>query len=244
VKRIERRAPPARRMLAAGVFRIASPAHDVTLLSLRFAIGVRAPFLSGQHLHVVLRDGTRRSYSMANPGYANDGVELHVRHMPAGRFSGRLLAGLAVGDALTVELPFGQLFLRDQAVPVILLATGTGFAPIKAMVEHAWRRGDRRSMRLYWGGRTEDDLYLRELAHAWARRAPWFTFVPVLSRGGPGWRGRRGHVQHAALEDCPDLSGMQVYACGNPLMVADAAELALQARLPAAHFYADAFVAA
>jgi CDP-4-dehydro-6-deoxyglucose reductase len=89
------------------------------------------------------------------------------------------LCGL-VFDALAVELPFGQLFLRDQALPATLLATGTGFAPIKAIGEHAWRRGDRRRMRLYWGGRTEEDLYMRELAHTWARRAPGFTFVPVL----------------------------------------------------------------
>jgi CDP-4-dehydro-6-deoxyglucose reductase/3-phenylpropionate/trans-cinnamate dioxygenase ferredoxin reductase subunit len=244
-KRVERRSPPARRTLEASVLRIGRPARDVSVLLLRFSIGVRAPFLSGQYLQIVMRDGERRSYSMANPAHANDGVELHIRHMPAGRFSGALLAGLGRGDPLTVELPFGQFFLRTSEAPAILLATGTGFAPIKSMVEHAWRRGDRRPMHLYWGGRSADDLYMLERVSKWTQRAPWFTCVPVLSRAGAPWRGRTGHVQRAALEDHPDMAGMEVYACGNPLMVAAAAaELVEQAGLPAAHFYADAFVAA
>jgi CDP-4-dehydro-6-deoxyglucose reductase/3-phenylpropionate/trans-cinnamate dioxygenase ferredoxin reductase subunit len=233
-----------RKTLPASIYRIERPAHDVSVLSLRFPIGVRARFLSGQHLQVVLQDGERRNYSMANPAHENDGAELHIRHIPAGRFSATALAALRPGDTLLVELPFGQFFLRETQAPAILLATGTGFAPIKSMIEHALRRGDRRPMRLYWGGRKRDDLYMLERIKKWVDRAPWLSCVPVLSKGGSDWSGRRGFVQRAALADNPDMTGMEVYACGNPLMIAAAfKDLSSEAGLPAARFYADAFVA-
>ena len=244
-KRIERRPPPQRKALTARVYRIARAARGATILSLRFPIGMRAPFLAGQHLQVLLEDGTRRNYSMANPAHESDGVELHVRHVPGGRFSDATLARLREGDPLPLELPFGQFFLRNGDAPAILLATGTGFAPIKSIIESALRRGSLRPMRLYWGGRSRDDLYMLERAAQWAARAPWLSFVPVLSRPPSDWRGRTGFVHRAALEDNPDMSAMEVYACGNPRMITAALrELASEAGLPAARFYADAFVAA
>jgi CDP-4-dehydro-6-deoxyglucose reductase/3-phenylpropionate/trans-cinnamate dioxygenase ferredoxin reductase subunit len=243
-KRIERRAPPLRKTLTATVFRVARPARDVSILTLRFANGVRARFQAGQYLQVLLPDGDRRNFSLANSPHDNDAVELHIRHVPGGCFSEGILAALGPGDRLVVELPFGEFFLRLAEVPAILLATGTGFAPIKSILEAALRRGDRRPMRLYWGGRTKPDLYMLDRVAKWQDRASWFSFVPVLSQAGVGWNGRTGLVHRAVLEDYPDMANVEVYACGNPLMIAAARkEFGEAAGLPQARFYADAFVA-
>jgi len=243
-KRIEKRAPSSRKTLTATVFRMARPTPEVYVLTLRFANGVRVKFQAGQYLQVLLPDGDRRNFSLANAPHENDGVELHIRHLPSGRFSARMLQTLEVGDKLTVELPFGEFFLREGERPAIFLATGTGFAPIKSIFEGALRRGDRRPLRLYWGGRTLPDLYMAERVAKWADRAPWFSFVSVLSRPGGDWTGRTGRVHRAVLEDNPDMSNVEVYACGNPLMIAAARkDFATEGGLPAARFYADAFVA-
>jgi CDP-4-dehydro-6-deoxyglucose reductase/3-phenylpropionate/trans-cinnamate dioxygenase ferredoxin reductase subunit len=211
---------------------------------LRFAIGVRAKFQAGQHLKVRLSDGETRNFSMANPPHANDGVELHIRHVPGGRFSGALLATLRPGHKLDVELPFGQFFLRDAEMPAILLATGTGFAPIKSMIEDALRRRKRRPMRLYWGGRRREDLYMLDSVKRWVDVAACLTFVPVLSHPHSDWTGRTGLLHRVALDEVGDMSGVEVYASGNPLMIARARrEFVAEAGLPERRFYAEAFVA-
>ena len=244
-RRIEKSAPLLRKTLTATVYRIARPAPDVCLLTLRFANGVRAKFQAGQYLQVLMAGGDRRNFSLANPPHDNDCVELHIRHVPGGRFSEHLLATIRAGDKLTVELPFGQFFLREAERPAILMATGTGFAPIKSIIERALRRGDRRRpMRLYWGGRTRHDLYMADRAAKWADRALWFTFVPVLSHADHDWKGRTGLVHRVVLEDNPDMSNVDVYACGNRLMIAAARrDFGKEAGLPEARFYSDAFVA-
>jgi NAD(P)H-flavin reductase/ferredoxin len=244
LKRVERSAPPLRKTLAASVYRLARPAPDVAVLTLRFANGVRARFRAGQYLQVLMADGDRRNFSMANPPQHNDGVELHIRRIPGGRFSEAVLASIGPRDTLVVELPFGQFFLRDAEMPAILLATGTGFAPIKSMLEDALRRGISRPMRLYWGGRHQEDLYMLDGVAKLVDRAPWLSFVPALSETVSGWRGRTGLVHRAVLEDNPDMREVEVYACGNPLMIAAARrDFCGQAGLPEARFYADAFVA-
>src|SRR5262245_12106195 len=243
-RRIERRPPPLRKTLTATVFRVVRPAPDISILTLRFANGVRAKFQAGQYLQIVLPDGDRRNFSLANPPHDNDGAELHIRHVPGGRFSEGILAELSPGDRLVVELPFGEFFLRQARTPAILLATGTGFAPIKAILEGALRRGEWRPMRFYWGGRTISDLYMLDRVARWHNRARWLSFVPVLSRASAEWKGRTGLVHRAALEDNPDMTNVEVYACGNPQMIsASRKEFAAAAGLPDARFYADAFVA-
>ena len=243
-RRIERRAPPQRKTLTATVFRVVRPAPDISILTLRFANGVRARFQAGQYLQIRLPGGDTRNFSLANPPHDNDGAELHIRHVPRGRFSEGILAELGPGHRLVVELPFGEFFLRQAESPAILLATGTGFAPIKSMLEGALRRGERRPMRLYWGGRTKSDLYMLDRVAKWQDRAPWFSFVPILSRPNTGWKGRTGLVHRAALEDNPDMTHVELYACGNPQMISAARkEFAEAAGLPKANFYADAFVA-
>lgn len=250
-RRIAASAPPARKTLTATVRRVRRAAPRVTILELRFPIGRRAPFRAGQHLNVILPDGDTRPYSLANSPEHNDAAELHVRTEPGGRFSERVVPGLRPGDRLTVRAPFGEDLPSgaeepdedETARPLILLATGTGFAPMKSIIgDHAYRRRSR-PVHLYWGARTEEDLYLADLARHAERRHDWFTFTPVLSRPGPGWTGRTGHVQDALLADRGDLREHEVYACGSEAMTSAAlAALSREAGLPEDQFHADAFV--
>lgn len=244
-KRIESRAPPLRKQITAFVFRLTRPAPDVTLLHLRYPANERVRFRAGQYLQVLLDDGTHRNYSMAGPPQETDGTKLHIRHIAGGRFSVGTLAGLAKGSRLRIELPFGEFFLRTEEAgrPTILLASGTGMAPVASMIEDLLRRGTDRPLSLYWGVRRQEDLYLGDLPARWQRHLPELRFVPVLSEPGPGWSGRTGLVHRAVLEDHPDLSGHEVYASGNPAMVAAACEDFVTRRgLRAEAFFSDAFV--
>jgi NAD(P)H-flavin reductase/ferredoxin len=232
-----------RKIITAKIFRLARPAPDVTILTVRFPIGLRAPFKAGQYLQVVMEDGDRRNFSMANAARHNDGAELHIRHVPDGKFSIRTLSKLSVGNPLQIELPYGDFYLRASERPVILLASGTGFAPIKSIVETSIHAGLRRPMQLYWGARQHEDIYLAELPAKWAQHLPWFSFTPVLSKPPLSWTGRTGLVHDAVREDHKDLSGADVYACGNPLMVGAAQHQFTGSHgLPDAQFFADAFV--
>lgn len=243
-KRIERHDPDARKTITAGVYRITRPADDVAILQLRFPAGVRARFKAGQYLRIAMPDGDTRNFSMANPPHESDGAQLHIRHVPGGRFSEGVLAMLQPGDKLEVELPYGDFYLRTGSdKPIVGLVTGTGFAPLKSMIEDLIKRGNRRPVQLYWGGRRRRDLYLTDLAAKWAARAAWFTVTPVLSEPDADWQGATGLVHHAVLRDHRDLSGAQVYACGNPVMIRQARrDFETSAALPADQFFADPFV--
>lgn len=242
--RIERVDREARKTVTASVYRVSRPAEDVTILQLRFPASVRAKFRAGQYLRINMPDGDTRNFSMANPPHESDGAQLHIRHVPGGRFSEKVLAGIQKGDKLEVELPYGDFYLRpDSRKPVVCIATGTGFAPLKSILEDLIKRGNQREVHLYWGGRRRQDLYMAELPEKWAARAGWFKFVPVLSEPDPDWKGAAGLVHQAVLGELTDLSGWQVYACGNPVMIRSARrDFEKLAGLPGDQFFADPFV--
>lgn len=242
---------PVRKM-PCRIASIVRPVGDVAIVRLQLPAGERLQYLAGQYVELVLRDGTRRSYSMAcAPGNA-DQLEVHVRHMPGGRFTDALFGAaqpaLKERDILRLEGPMGTFFLRDdRSCPIVLLASGTGFAPIKAIVEHMRAAGIERPTTLYWGGRRPQDLYLHELCEQWSREMPQLRYVPVVSDAlaEDGWQGRTGYVHRAVLDDFPDLSGCQVYACGAPAMVEAAQRDFVALRgLPESELYADAFTSA
>jgi CDP-4-dehydro-6-deoxyglucose reductase len=226
------------------------PAADVAVLRLRLPMNRKLNFLAGQYLDVLLPDGARRSYSIASAPQVGGivDVELHVRHYPGGQFSDRLFAAKPLAGMLQIEAPLGGFFLREEGTgPVILLATGTGFAPIQAMVEEAIRcgRATRQGFHVYWGARKVEDLYRIDRAMRWASEAPGVRFTAVLSGEPPeGWSGRRGYVQHAVTEDFADLAQAEVYACGSEAMVESARrELVTGRGLAEERFFADAFYA-
>jgi len=236
----------ARRRLPVRVAALDLLAPDVMRLVLQPPAGQGLDALPGQSLDVVLRGGLRRSYSIARQAGPGEPIELQVRLVPGGLFTSQVFGAMRVGDSLRVEGPGGSFFHRaDSLRPMLLLATGTGFAPIQAIVEAELAGPGTRPIELYWGGRQPADLYLDALCRSWAARHPRLRYGPVLSGAGQGPADRRGHVQDLALRDQPDRSGHEVYACGSGAMIA-AARAALQERggLPEAHFHSDAFSAA
>jgi CDP-4-dehydro-6-deoxyglucose reductase len=219
--------------------------EDAMRLQLKLPANEKLVFLAGQYIEFLLKDGTRRSFSMANPPHDAELIELHVRHVPGGQFTDHVFGRMRERDILRCEGPFGTFFLReDSDKPIVFVASGTGFAPIKAVIEHMFRKAIARPATLYWGGRRPRDLYMNALAEKWAAEHSGFRYVPVISDALPedGWRGRTGFVHRAVMEDFPDLSGHQVYACGVPVMV-DAArkDFVSACGLPEEEFYADSF---
>ncbi len=219
---------------------------DVMLLKLQLPANDSFSYHAGQYVEFILRDGARRSYSMANaPHTLAAGLELHIRHMPGGKFTDHVFKIMKEKEILRIEGPFGSFYLREEsAKPIILLASGTGFAPIKAVLEHMQFKGITRPATLYWGGRRPADLYLSDWVQAQLAAMPNLHYVPVVSDALPedGWNGRTGFVHQAVLQDFPDLSGHQVYACGAPIVVDSArAAYTTQAGLPEDEFFADSF---
>jgi CDP-4-dehydro-6-deoxyglucose reductase len=221
-------------------------ADDVMALHVKLPANERLQFLAGQYLEFLLKGGARRSFSMANPPHADELIELHVRHVAGGQFTDHVFTRMKERDILRFEGPLGTFFLReDSDKPIVLVASGTGFAPIKALIENAFHKGVTRPMTLYWGGRRPKDLYMDALARAWAgEHAAQFKYVPVISDALPedGWTGRTGFVHRAVMEDFPDLSAHQVYACGVPIMVDSARrDFVRKCKLPELEFFADSF---
>ncbi len=222
--------------------------HDVMQVRLQLPAADTFRYHAGQYIEFILRDGARRAYSMANAPHTQaeaPGVELHIRHMSGGKFTDHVFGAMKEKEILRVEGPFGSFFLReDSDKPIVLLASGTGFAPIKALIEHLQFKGIARPTALYWGGRRPEDLYMHDWVQARAAELPWLRYIPVISNALPedGWTGRTGFVHQAVLDDFADLSGHQVYACGAPIVVDSAREsYSAQRGLPAEEFFADSF---
>jgi CDP-4-dehydro-6-deoxyglucose reductase len=235
---------PVRKM-PARISSMARKSPDVMQLQLQLPASESFQYRAGQYLDVLLRDGARRSYSMANAPHTGPALELHIRHMPGGRFTDLVFGSMKERDIVRIEGPMGSFYLReDSAKPVVLLASGTGFAPIKALIEHMQERQITRPATLFWGGRRPHDLYMDDWVRAQCAVMPTLSYVPVVSDALPedGWQGRTGFVHQAVLEDIPDLSGYQVYACGAPVVVESAQrDFSDLAGLDEAEFFADAF---
>ncbi len=236
------------RKFPARVHKLERAADDAIIVLLKLPANERLLFIPGQYVDILLKDGSRRSFSMANAPHDDEFLQLHVRRVPGGAFTEHVFGAMKERDILRLEGPFGTFFLREEsAKPIVFLASGTGFAPIKAVIEAAFKKGISRPMSLYWGGRRPKDLYLNALAERWVAEHPALNYVPVVSDALPedGWIGRTGFVHRAVMQDLPDLSGHQVYACGVPVMV-DSARRDFLSRcgLPESEFYSDSFTTA
>jgi CDP-4-dehydro-6-deoxyglucose reductase len=234
--------------LPSRVLSLDRPAPDVAIVRLQLPATQNLQYHAGQYVEILLRDGARRSYSMANAPHAlgdPPAIELHIRHMPGGKFTDQVFSTLKEKDILRLEGPYGSFYLREDAnTPIVMLASGTGFAPIKALIEHMAHRGIERPTVLYWGCRRKADLYLHEWAQQAAAQHPWLRYVPVLSepQAQDEWQGRTGLVHQAVMADIPDLSAHQVYACGAPIMVESAQrDFTQRCGLHPEAFFADSF---
>jgi CDP-4-dehydro-6-deoxyglucose reductase len=218
---------------------------DVVVLDLQLPANDRFNYRAGQYIEFMLRDGVRRSYSMANAPHDGNTMQLHIRHMPGGKFTDHVFGTMKEKEILRIEGPFGSFFRREASLaPMILLASGTGFAPIKAMLEDMALKDNQRKVTLYWGGRRPSDLYMSDWIYSKMQEMPFLHYVPVVSNAmaQDQWQGRGGFVHQAVLDDFPDLSNHQVYACGAPIMVESAQrDFCQKANLPEEAFFADAF---
>ena len=219
-------------------------AHDVMGLWLKLPGDRRMQFLAGQYIEFLLEGGRARAYSLANPPHADDLLELHIRYYPGGYFSEKVFHELREKAVLRIRGPLGEFTLDEESSrPQILIAGGTGFAPIKGIIEHILAEGLHRPTWLYRGVRARRDLYLHELALEWERSHDWFHYTPVLSEpeAEDAWQGRTGLVHEAVLADFPEPCGYDIYAAGPPVMVQAARESLLARGLPEARFHCDAF---
>lgn len=223
--------------------------HDVARLYLKLPETGRMQFRAGQYIDILLPDGRKRSFSLANAPHDDALIELHIRHVEGGDFTGYVMDELHEKDILRIEGPHGCFFLREEADrPLIFIAGGTGFAPIKGIIEHALAEGMTQPMYLYWGVRTKKDLYLDELPRKWAKHLPRFHFVPVFSEpeeeetANQSETMRTGYVHNAVIEDFPDgLADFDVYASGPPVMVHAGFDAFKQHGLAEDRYFSDAF---
>jgi CDP-4-dehydro-6-deoxyglucose reductase len=233
-------ARPVRQQAVVRGLRRFSP--DVTHLTLEVPGADDFAYLPGQHVSILMADGRPRSFSMASAPRGNR-FDLHIRRIAGGAFTDGRLATLGEGDILDVELPLGAFFLRKADFrPLLMVATGTGLAPIKSILESLMDDPDSPPSLLYWGSREADGLYLHDEIAGWGSRLQDFEYRPVLSRANGTWAGRRGYVQDAVVADVEDLSEYAIYLCGSPTMVSAAKALFVERGASLNHIYADSFL--
>jgi len=233
------------KVLPCRVEKLTRLADDVMQVFLRLPKSQDFNYIPGQYIDILLKDGQRRSFSIANlpQQSADQGLELHIRHVPDGHFTPRVFAALRERDLLRFEGPFGAYFLQSEAErPVIMIAGGTGFAPIKALVQQALDTDPARAIHLFWGARDEQDLYLDQLAQTWARAHPNFQYTPVLSESDSGhWRGARGWVHETVLAGYARFDDHDVYASGPPVMIEAVRDALIAKGMRAERFFFDSF---
>jgi CDP-4-dehydro-6-deoxyglucose reductase, E3 len=239
---------PIKRM-PSRVISMEKKSHDVMVIQLQLPASDTMQYKAGQYIEFIMRDGARRSYSMASaPHIAAESktLQLHIRHMPGGKFTDHVFGEMKEKEIQRIEGPFGSFYLHeDSNKPIVLLASGTGFAPIKAIIQHMQHQGCTRPATLYWGGRRPTDLYMNDWVLAQVTAMPNLTYVPVISNALPEdeWTGRTGFVHQVVMVDFPDLSNTQVYACGAPIVIDSAhADFVKLCKLPEDEFYADSFI--
>ena len=216
--------------------------HDVVRLYLKLPENQRLQFFAGQYLEFILHDGRKRAFSIANAPHDDDLIELHLRHVPGGEFTDYVFDSMREKTILRIRAPLGTFMLREESDrPMVLMGGGTGFAPLKGMIEHAIRLGIERPIHLYWGVRSGRDLYLPDLPQEWALEQANLTYTPVLSEPDPDWQGRMGFVHQAVIDDHPDMSGFDVYMSGPPIMVESGRKAFEAAGLTMEHMFSDAF---
>ena len=237
--------PAARKQLTVKVFRNTLAADDVSVLQLRLPAGQRAKFKAGQYLQVELPDGSRRSYSMANPPHESDTLQLHIRHVAGGQFT-QIVPALKAGDLLKVELPFGNFELKEEtSAPMLCVVGGTGFAPVKSLLDDLVKKGVKRPVTLIWGVRNAAGLYLMSAAERWKKVLPGFSFLPAIEDAADAQAlgGFHGRVDDAVRGHFPALAGFEVYCCGASAMVAAVKRACIEERgLDPKHFFSDVFV--
>jgi len=217
-------------------------ADDVMQIFIKLPASERLQFLPGQYIDILLEDGRHRSFSIANAPHNDEFLELHIRLVEGGLFTPKVFNSMQNKDLLRIEGPHGSFFFHeDSNKDILLIAGGTGFAPLKGIIEHLLSEKITRPIVLYWGVRSEADLYMSKQAEKWAAQHSNITFVPVLSDAGENWSGRTGYVHEAVLADFDDLSIFDIYTCGPPAMIKAAEQTFQEKGMNKNQFFYDSF---
>jgi len=230
--------------LPCRVEKMALLTHDIMKLQLKLPETERMQFMAGQYLEILLKDGKRRAFSIANAPHDDDFIELHIRHVPDGQFGDFVFDGLKEKTLLRIEGPLGSYFLReDSKRPIILMGGGTGFAPLKGMLEHAFYIKHDRPIHLFCGARAKRDLYMDDIVKPWLEQHKNLKYTAVLSNPAEddNWQGETGLVHESVVKHYPDLSGFDVYLSGPPPMVKAGMDLFYEKGLPETQIYSDSF---
>ena len=244
VREIESSAEIEIKTLPARVASLRKLADDVMEMSLTLPANERLAFKAGQFIEFILRDRSRRAFSIANSPSNDETIELHLRHVEGGVFTEHVFNEMKEKAILRFEGPFGSFQISDSSNrPLILIAGGTGFAPIKAMVEQLIEESDTRPIELYWGARAKADLYRNDLPERWAFQHEHINYTPVLSEPNESddWQGRTGFVHAEVMNDFADLSGFDVYVAGPPPMVDAVKENFIKQGLKDEQLFTDSF---
>ncbi|MBU2806330.1 CDP-6-deoxy-delta-3,4-glucoseen reductase [Acidithiobacillus ferridurans] len=229
--------------LPSRVARMVDLAPDVRAVFLKIPTTERLQFLPGQYIDILLKDGGRRGFSLANIPGEDALLELHIKRVPGGVFTGHVFSAMKEKDILRFEGPLGTFFIRQESTrPLLMVATGTGFAPIKAMLESLFAQGCIRPIYFYWGVRHPEDFYYQDLLREWQARHDHFQVTRIVSRPDASWSGATGYVTAQVIHDFPDASLLDAYICGHPDMVFSLSAALQGAGLNPEHIYADAFV--
>ena len=244
VREITRSQDIETKTLPCRVEKLALLTHDIMKVELKLPENERLQFLAGQYLEILLKDGKRRAFSIANAPHDDRFIELHIRHVPDGQFGDYVFEGMKEKTLLRIEGPMGSYYLREETGrPVILIGGGTGFAPLKGMLEHAFQSGFTQPIHLFCGVRALRDLYMDKTARRWAEEHSNLDYTPVLSEPdeADNWQGKTGYVHQAVVEAYPDLAGFDVYLSGPPPMVKAGMETFYKHGLPESQIFSDSF---
>ncbi|MEE9343881.1 MAG: CDP-6-deoxy-delta-3,4-glucoseen reductase [Gammaproteobacteria bacterium] len=234
--------PPKIKTLPCRVYSMQRLSPDVMQIKLTLPQSESFDFRAGQYIEFLLKDGRKRAFSIANAPHDDRFIELHIRHVDGGSFTGHVFDEMKDKAMMRIEGPLGTFFLREESDrPLLLVGGGTGFAPLKAIIEHAIHRGIERSIHLFWGANTPQDLYLPELPEHWTKTLPEFQYSPVVTDTGANWSGATGLVTHAVTNCYDDLSPFDIYMSGAPAMVEAATPLFAEQGALANHMFSDAF---
>jgi CDP-4-dehydro-6-deoxyglucose reductase len=225
--------------------RVESMAHftpEIMRLRLKLPRAARLQFLAGQYVDILLPEGKRRAFSIASAPSVHDYLELHIKQVDGGGFTGHVFSDMQLKDILRLQGPLGTFFVRRRSErPMIMMGGGTGFAPLKSMIEELIESEDRREIHLFWGVRRPADLYAKELIDTWTQQHPNFSFTPVLAEPDADWEGERGFVHEAVLRAYPSLEAHDLYMSGPPVMIHTARSEFLNAGVREDHLFYDSF---
>lgn len=233
------------KMLPCRVGKINRVAEDVVQIFLSLPKTQEFNFIPGQYVDIILKDGQRRSFSIANlpESTSTNGLELHIRHVPDGHFTPRVFDSMKERDLLRFEGPFGTYFLQSEVeTPILMIAGGTGFSPVKGLIEQAMEKDPNHNIHLFWGARDIQDLYMNDEVQNWLNKYPNLKYTPVLSdSSSDSWQGEKGFVHQAVCQAYDDFSKFDIYASGPPIMVDSVRDSLSDKGMNSDRFFFDSF---